>query len=453
MSVFPCRSDSKLFIRFFVVFNVLLALFNILSFRITPYNQKPCIVVTGDGENYTAITSHSREVSWVRYPQPQAERKTRISGTDKSQNIKMTFENWTAEVHGDFILVKNYISAVSLPGFNESVTLTTQGTYPYLHHAEVLCGRWDGPLSVAVYAPGTDLPVVLKIIFFLQQCGNSCVSRNVSWHLVYDMKFGPDVEELKNPENITGVFSINCTAGMEALNLSSNFRKVHKLPYPINLLRNLARLQAKTYYVLPSDIELYPSVNIVSRFLQLVAREKSGVTPAPPAPHVYHLPIFEVKTNVPAPTTKEELVSLLKENKAIFFHKWVCDQCQRFPRRDEWVKVLPGNNTLGVFQVTKRKPPLTAWEPIYIGTNNEPLYDERLTWEGKRDKMSQMYELCLLNYDVYILDNAFLVHAPGIKRIDNNDQKRRMPYIAQNNRVHSRILKYLKTKYGDRKGC
>lgn len=34
--------------------------------------------------------------------------------------------------------------------------------------------------------------------------------------------------------------------------------------------------------------------------------------------------------------------------------------------------------------------PRTAWEPIYIGTNEEPLYDERLTWEGKRDKMSQV---------------------------------------------------------------
>ncbi|GBO00739.1 hypothetical protein AVEN_163847-1 [Araneus ventricosus] len=62
-------------------------------------------------------------------------------------------------------------------------------------------------------------------------------------------------------------------------------------------------------------------------------------------------------------------------------------------RRDQWLKTLPEKGKedfLGVFQITKRQVPRTAWEPIYIGTNEEPLYDERLTWEGKRDKMSQV---------------------------------------------------------------
>jgi hypothetical protein len=30
------------------------------------------------------------------------------------------------------------------------------------------------------------------------------------------------------------------------------------------------------------------------------------------------------------------------------------------------------------------------WEPIFIGTNLDPFYDERLTWEGRRDKMTQV---------------------------------------------------------------
>lgn len=76
---------------------------------------------------------------------------------------------------------------------------------------------------------------------------------------------------------------------------------------------------------------------------------------------------------------------------------------------------MPINNTLNVFRSAKRTRKRNSWEPLYIGTNDEPLYDERLSWDGKRDKMSQMYEMCLLNYDLLILDNAFLVHAPGIK--------------------------------------
>ena len=42
--------------------------------------------------------------------------------------------------------------------------------------------------------------------------------------------------------------------------------------------------------------------------------------------------------------------------------------------------------------VGKRHPPFHHWEPIYIGTNEEPTYDERLTWEGRSDKMVQVWK-------------------------------------------------------------
>jgi hypothetical protein len=46
-----------------------------------------------------------------------------------------------------------------------------------------------------------------------------------------------------------------------------------------------------------------------------------------------------------------------------------------------------------VFQpllVVRREFPYHRWEPIYIGTNQEPLYSEQLTWEGQQDKMTQV---------------------------------------------------------------
>ena len=45
---------------------------------------------------------------------------------------------------------------------------------------------------------------------------------------------------------------------------------------------------------------------------------------------------------------------------------------------------------LHVFHIGKRNPPFQHWEPIYIGSNNDPLYDERLSWEGRSDKMTQV---------------------------------------------------------------
>ena len=147
------------------------------------------------------------------------------------------------------------------------------------------------------------------------------------------------------------------------------------------------------------------------------------------------------------------------------------------------------------------------WEPIFIGTNRDPVYDERLTWEGRADKMVifvmtmtilaiiimmtwktwmniiqivmvlmrtfvQMTEtmltdphniyyisilqvqgvkLCLMRYfsllhqtsskqslwcdiwyiiydigfryEFHVLDNAFLVHAPGVKTVQQRDRQ------------------------------
>jgi hypothetical protein len=49
--------------------------------------------------------------------------------------------------------------------------------------------------------------------------------------------------------------------------------------------------------------------------------------------------------------------------------------------------VLPD---LGIFHIGKRVGYYVHWEPIYIGTHADPHYDERLSWEGKSDKMTQV---------------------------------------------------------------
>lgn len=45
---------------------------------------------------------------------------------------------------------------------------------------------------------------------------------------------------------------------------------------------------------------------------------------------------------------------------------------------------------MGIFHIGKRMGYFVHWEPIYIGTHADPHYDERLSWEGKSDKMTQV---------------------------------------------------------------
>ena len=119
----------------------------------------------------------------------------------------------------------------------------------------------------------------------------------------------------------------------------------------------------------------------------------------------------------------------------------------------EWpkAKIKPGMN---IFYVGKRVHPYQHWEPIYIGTNQEPLYDERLSWEGRSDKMAQGFKLCLLNYEFHILDNAFLIHKPGIKTKKSLLSSLKKKKISdQNNFLKKTVNPEIKKLYGARKGC
>ena len=78
------------------------------------------------------------------------------------------------------------------------------------------------------------------------------------------------------------------------------------LTYPVNLLRNVARQNAPTHYVLASDSELYPSINMVWLFFDMLSRNPSLTNLD--KPKVFVLPIFEVYSNQTAPLTKTELV-------------------------------------------------------------------------------------------------------------------------------------------------
>ena len=60
--------------------------------------------------------------------------------------------------------------------------------------------------------------------------------------------------------------------------------------------------------------------------------------------------------------------------------------------------------------------------------------------------------MCLLDYDFMILDNAFIVHKPGIKKKPRNMKKAKRP-VRKQNRILQKISRQITKKYGTRKGC
>jgi hypothetical protein len=80
-----------------------------------------------------------------------------------------------------------------------------------------------------------------------------------------------------------------------------------KILYPVNIGRNVARDSAVTHYILPSDIELYPSPGLIQNFLDMVRRQEPPLLHA--NPKVFPLPIFELEKGVELPANKTQLVS------------------------------------------------------------------------------------------------------------------------------------------------
>ncbi|KAF6211349.1 hypothetical protein GE061_011861 [Apolygus lucorum] len=352
---------------------------------------------------------------------------------------------YTAQ-RGDYWVLYNYIPANRQFRCWESVTYTTHADYTFLDNLEPLLERWRGPISLALHAPGTDFNTTLWTVRYLRDCGSQPVADLVTFHVYFPSKHLP-----KSIPKGSSVFETkyNCSLPPPWVN-ASTYKSQKKLLYPVNVGRNVAREMASTFYILASDIELYPSPGVIGDFLEMIRRQDAPLRHK--NPKVFPLSIFELEANMNLPNDKTELVAMLKNGTAIPFHKKVCPGCHNVPRSKEWLRANATQGGLRVFHIGKRTGYFVHWEPIYIGTHSDPLYDERLSWEGKSDKMTQGYALCVLDYEFQILDNAFLVHKPGIKTL-KKDPARAIAAGRTNSLIRKTIFPEMKILYGSRKGC
>lgn len=163
-----------------------------------------------------------------------------------------------------------------------------------------------------------------------------------------------------------------------------SYRQSKKLMYPVNVLRNFARTQARTHYVMAADIELYPSPAIIPRLMRFVESQRRVLNKS-----AYVLPVFEIDKSLTLPNSKTQLVKALRANKSAPFHITLCGYCHQIPRYEKWLNWTGTKGLLKPILWTTREG-MFEWEPVYIGTNADPLFHEELTWEGTRNKMTQV---------------------------------------------------------------
>nr|CAI5826384.1 unnamed protein product [Callosobruchus analis] len=388
--------------------------------------------------------------------------KRQVRNSNQLVNPHLTEEQWrqllhcqdtfierSIETHGGYMVFKNFVRANRNFKCYETITLTAPGDYRFLDNVIQLVDRWDGPISIALHAPGFDFFNTLKCIAYLRNCRNQKVKELVSFHLFFEYDHIPFHQNVPLMDAYEDTYNCTELPPYETLKDEDMYKARENLTYPINVARNIAKVAVQTYWVFPIDVELYPTKHFIQKFMDFIIVHPEYIEPK--SNNVFVLPIFEILEDQKVPETKADLRKMLEQKTAIIFHQGICTPCHRIPKSKEWMKANM-TDSLDVFTVSKRTGSQRFWEPFFVCTQKEPLWDERLNWEGQGNKMCQAYHLCMLDYNFLVMDNAFLIHKPGVKKKKVQIIKHQSE-LRKNNRILKIISRELKSVYGPNDQC
>ncbi|XP_069955533.1 beta-1,4-glucuronyltransferase 1 isoform X2 [Cherax quadricarinatus] len=283
------------------------------------------------------------------------------------------------------------------------VCLATQASVERLFWVAWQAETWTGPMSVAVFVPGSEYAVAAAMVSYLRRCFPN-VQEKVSFHLVHPRTRPPRSSPI--PE----LLDLSCDNPEESNKILMSLRdenETRERRYPQNLMRNLARRTCQCEYSLTIDIDMltppYMSENL-TKFL-------SGGTDGTPCwKCAYVIPVYELDTSVEyPPDDKKELLRLLLKGLARRFHIKVYAKNQGNSHLEYW-EVEPGSGSSLDYTVLYNITTFEEfWEPVLILPYTAPPFDERFIGYGFT-RNSQVYELHCRGYQFRVLDKAFLTH-------------------------------------------
>ncbi|XP_064118757.1 beta-1,4-glucuronyltransferase 1-like [Macrobrachium nipponense] len=282
------------------------------------------------------------------------------------------------------------------------VCLVTQASVDRLFWVAWQAESWSGPLSVSVFAPGSDFAVASAMISYLRRCFPN-VQERVSFHLVHTRGRPP------RPTPHPQTHRLNCDDPEESNKILMNLRdetEPRERRYPQNLMRNLARRTCPCDYALTIDVDMLP----VSFMAENLTGFLNSVAPTPCKKCAYVVPVYELDNSVTySPSDKMELLHLLLKGHARRFHMKVYARNQGNSHLERW-EAEPGRDDNGEYKVMYNITTYEEfWEPILLLPYTAPLFDERFVGYGFT-RSSQVYELHRRGFTFQVLDQAFLTH-------------------------------------------
>lgn len=325
---------------------------------------------------------------------------------------------------------------------NSSVTMATQTSFERMYELHELVSRWDGALSVAIFAPFADMALSITYIRYVQRC------QPLSWSAV-SFSFlvpaegypGHRVEDHLAPSAI----KLRCSSPLlvhnqllahsNRIQLENNQNR--SLIYPQNHMRNLARKTTLSRYTYLVDVDTLPVKGMLHRlehFLQQhIAKQCEKCA--------FVIPAFEVSRSEKFPDDFSELASLVRRKKAQPFHQTVFKKNQAATDSRRWLKQAGLSNRTRILYQIKYE---TLYEPFYVAQDHVPAHDTRFVGYGFT-RNSQAYEMNAAGYRFLALAPIFSVHW-GL-HINMTYPRWRMKQIQVNYKKFQHFKREIKTRY------
>jgi len=150
----------------------------------------------------------------------------------------------------------------------DDVTLALHSTVDKMHHLIELAELWMGPMSVAIFAPGSDAAFMDDAIDGLRMCWPA-LRRVTTFHLIYPISFPP------NMSSVGSFVYLSCKDIIRRLRLRRPRPLAdNEMDYPHNAMRKVAHKGVLTNFILHLDANMFPTKRLRSRFLDLAKRSQ-----------------------------------------------------------------------------------------------------------------------------------------------------------------------------------
>lgn len=264
---------------------------------------------------------------------------------------------------------------------------------------------WGGPISLATFAANEkELNRLLLYILYLRKC-NLRIKEKVTFHIAIINEKGPkkftiDEERLGKMEcgNPMGVLH----GLLRDINKQNANPWRNKIPYPQNLLRNLARKNCHANYLFLTDVDIIPSRGMAESLNEFLDSEKCDGGKC-----AYVVPTYELDERVLFPPNKTDLIRMATKGLARPFHHKVFIYNQYATNFTRWQNYKDPDDKVRISH------PVTnfefLYEPFYIATDTVPPHDERFVGYGYT-RNSQVYEMYVAGYSFYVLSPIFTCH-------------------------------------------